>query len=172
IQAKFDAMIDAQKVFAADALSNAKTKVEKSGREITSKPKAKVLIPAIENASLETDDGLRDIWANLIANEMLDGEVHPEFPIVLSRLSSNDAIVLAEIASSNQKDNVKIAAKALNVSIKILGIDVSQLLDEPADFSREHLERLNLITKVQGKWVLTYFGEEFVKSVTDPNFSS
>ncbi len=170
IQAKFDTMIDAQKVFAADALYNAKDKVDRSGKTITGIPKSKVLLPSIENASLESDDGLRDIWSNLIANEMLDGSVHPEFPLVLSRLSSNDASVLSEIAANNSKITVQSAAKALTVSLSIMGISFSQLLEEPADFSREHLERLNLIQKGNGKWMLTYFGEEFVKAVTDPNF--
>lgn len=171
IQAKFDAMIDTQKVFAADAVNRAKIKVEKTGRKPTGIPKAKILLPSIESASLETDDALRDIWSNLIANEMLSGTVHPEFPTLLSRLSSNDAFVLASIAEENEKAKVKSAAMALAKSVKFWVINVENLLDEPGDFSKEHLERLGLIHKPQGAWILTFFGEEFVKSVTDPNQS-
>ena len=171
IQAKFDAMLDTQKVFAADAVYRAKEKVDHTGRTVSSIPKAKVLIPSIENASTETNDGLREIWANLIANEMLDANVHPEFPSILNRLSSNDAMVLADIAENNKKAKVKSAAKALAGSIKIIGISVDFAFEEPGDFSREHLERLGLIKKPQGIWTLTYFGEEFVKAVTDPNFT-
>lgn len=171
IQAKFDAMTDAQKVFAADTVNRAKEKVIKSGRKSNRVPKAKVLLHSIESASLETDDGLRDIWANLIANEMLDAKVHPEFPSILSRLSSNDALVLAEIAGNNEKANVKSAAKEFTRSVKFWVINIENLMDEPGDFSREYLERLGLIRNPSGFWSLTYFGEEFVKSVNDPSTS-
>ncbi|HLX68153.1 MAG TPA: Abi-alpha family protein [Verrucomicrobiae bacterium] len=164
IEGKFKAMIDVQKVFAADALARARKKFDSTGRVSAAPPKAKVLLPAIESASVETDDGLRDIWANLIANEMLDASVHPEFPSILARLGPHDAKVLSEIARNNTKSWVKAAAQKLASSISILGVN----FDEPVDFSREHLNRLGLIKRPDGIWTLTHFGEEFVKAVTEP----
>lgn len=192
IQAKFDTMIDTQKVFAADAVNRAKEKVGQVGGTPKAIPKAKVLLPSIENASLETDDDLRDIWANLIANELIGANVHPEFPSVLSRLDSHDAMVLSEIAEKSNKETVQLAAKYLSKAsaiaaqiairsipaiVRATGLNLPKDLasefkqEGPGDFSTEHLERLNLIKASNGDWKLTYFGEEFVKAVTDPNYS-
>jgi len=40
---------------------------------------------------------------NLLAQEILDGQVHPEFPAILRRLSAQDAQMLSEIASTLQQ---------------------------------------------------------------------
>ena len=169
IQVKFDSMVDVQKVYAADAVNRAKEKVERSRRAPQGTPKAKVLVPAIEGASLETDDTLRDVWANLIAHEMLSAGVHPEFPGILARLSPKDALTLSEIANKDST-RLKGAAKALGTLIvSTFGISV-QFGEEPSDFSREHLERLGLVRLREGRWRLTLFGEEFVRVVTDPSF--
>ena len=173
IRAKFDGMIDAQKVLAADAVRRAKDKVEKTGRTPRDKPKAIVLLKAVENASYETDQNLRDIWSNLIANEILENQVHPEFPRLLERMCSNDAVTLAEIAEStesNRKDSVKHATRAFVYGLQIMGVSFSTLVEEQTDFCREHLKNLNLIRKRSGQWRLTLTGEEFLKAVADPSF--
>jgi len=86
IQAKFDGMVDAQKVLAADAVKKATEKVANTGKKPKGNPKSLVLIRAIENASNETDPNLRKIWSNLMANEIIDNQVHPEFPKLLARI--------------------------------------------------------------------------------------
>jgi hypothetical protein len=100
----------------------------------------------------------------------LDGDVHPEFPRLVERLSSNDAIVLLEIAEKSQKEKIKLAVRAVTVSLNILGVSLSALLEDESDFNREHLRNLHLIQKLEGTWKLTLFGEEFLKSVSDPSF--
>lgn len=171
IEAKFKKMADVEKVFAADAVKRVKEKVDKSERKPIDNPKSKILLAAIDYASTESDDSLRDIWANLIANEILDGQVHPEFPKTLERLSSNDAITLAEIGENQKDKRIRAAASELTASISILGIKLSSsMFEEPSDFSREHLTRLGIIKKKSGQWMLTHFGAEFLKAVTDPSF--
>lgn len=170
IQAKFDGMVDAQKVLAADSVRRAKEKVEMTGRKPKGNPRSSILIKSIENASTETDNNLRDIWSNLIANEILDNQVHPEFPRLLERLSSNDAVTLADIANKSGKDAVIRATHAVVYGLRIMGVNFSALVEEDTDFSREHLMNLNLIVKSSGQWRLTIFGEEFLKSVADPAF--
>jgi hypothetical protein len=171
VQAKFDGMVDAQKVLAADSVRRAKEKVENTGRKPKGNPKSIVIIKIIENASNETDNNLRDIWANLLANEIIDNQVHPEFPRILERLSSNDAVTLAEIANEdNRKDSVRKATRAVLYGLEIMGVSFSTLLEEDTDFNREHLRNLNLVTKSSGQWRLTLFGEEFLKAVADPAF--
>ncbi len=170
IQAKFDKMVDVQKVFAADAVRRAKEKVERTGRVPKDKPKAIVLIRAVENASNETDNNLREIWSNLIANEILDNQVHPEFLRILERMSSNDALTLVDIADSDRKDHVKKATHAVVYGLRIMGYNFSALIEEDTDFCREHLQYLHLIRKNSGQWRLTLTGEEFLKSIADPTF--
>ena len=170
LEAKFDGMIEAQKLLATDAVQRANQKIEKSNQQPQGKIKSTIIIHAIEKTSIETDENIRDIWANLIANEILKGDVHPEFPRLLERLSSNDAIVLLEIAENSQKDKIKLAIRTIAMSLNILGVSFSALLEDKTDFHREHLWNLNLIQKLDGKWYLTLLGEEFLKSVSDPSF--
>ncbi len=170
IQAKFDGMVDAQKVLAADTVRRAREKVEKAGRQPKGNPKAIILIKAIDNSSNETDVNLREIWANLIANEILDNGVHPDFPRILERMSSYEAVTLTEIADDGRKDSVIKATRAIIYSLKIMGLSFSNLVEDEIDFNREHLSNLNLIRKRSGQWRLTLFGEEFLKAVADPSF--
>lgn len=168
IQAKFDSMIDVQKVFAADAVHRARLKSQHIEASRRIPPSARVLVSAIEEASVESDENLRDIWANLIANEMAVGGVHPEFPKILARLSAEDAVVLSKIAEQNSKADVKAYAKALVGSISVMGFALADLVAKGSDAHHEHLKRLALIGKRDGNWVLTHFGEEFVGAVSDP----
>ncbi|SFR05245.1 protein of unknown function [Poseidonocella sedimentorum] len=171
IQAKFDAMIDVQKVFAADAVQRARQKTQNLIPPENQRPSARVLVKAIEEASLESDENLRDIWANLIANEIHGGAVHPVFPQILSQLSASDALVLAQIAEKNAKKTMKAYARALTASVSVFGFGVTTVLGESSDAHHEYLDRLGLVEKRDGFWSLTHFGEEFVAAVTDPSFS-
>jgi hypothetical protein len=167
IQAKFDAMIDVQKVFAADVVQRARLKTQDLGHSQNPRPSARVLVQAIEEASIESDDNLRDIWANLIANEISGGDVHPEFPSTLSRLSAADALVLAEIAEKDEKTGTRALARQLSRTFG-LSIGVTIVTNEGSDAQHEHLERLALIARREGLWKLTHFGESFVNAVTEP----
>lgn len=170
IQAKFDTMIDIQKVFAADTVDRARRKTQHLQPRQNPRPSARVLVRAIEEASLESDENLRDIWANLIANEIHGGTVHPEFPQILVRLNASDALVLAQIAEKNTKNTMKAYARALTASVSVFGIGISTIMGEGSDAHHEHLERLALVKQRDGFWELTHFGEEFVAAVTDPSF--
>lgn len=165
IQAKFEGMADVQKVYVADTLQKAKAKVEKRGSAGHKRPKARVLIQSIEQASVETDDDFREVWANLLANEMISGDVHPEFPEVLSRLSPDDASGLAYVAEKEPDTVSRALILALNRAINsFVTIHV-----EPGSFEKENLERLGLIRRSDGYWRLTHFGRAFIKVVSDPN---
>ena len=169
IEAKFGRLADVEKVFAADAVQRARAKVEASARKPSGRQKARVLLATLEGSANESDEPMREIWANLVANELLDGQVHPEFPRILERLSSHDALALAEIAESHRARRVKVAASRLMAQFSLFGLDLSTVVEEPADFSSEHLQRLDLIRQSAGIWTLTQFGAEFVKAVTDPS---
>lgn len=170
IKAKFESMEDIQKVLATDALKRTQRKIEDSGKRPKGNPKSPTLIKLIENASNEPDENIRDIWANMIANEILNNRVHPEFPKIMTRLSSNDAITLVEIAESNKKASLKAVLGSLIYGFRIMGFNFSLLIEEETDFSREQLMNLNLVCRRSGHWYLTLTGEEFLKAVADPSF--
>jgi hypothetical protein len=57
----------------------------------------KIAIPIIENASLEENDELQDLWARLIAsavNPNFEGEIRTAFVDIIKQLEVNDAHVL------------------------------------------------------------------------------
>ena len=60
-----------------------------------------VLIPLLNSASLEEDEGLHDAWAALLANAAVDaGAFQPSFPEVLRQLSSRDAMLLKALVDT------------------------------------------------------------------------
>jgi hypothetical protein len=86
----------------------------------------KLLLPIVENASVEEDDSLQDIWANLLANAA-DGhtnasEVLPSFSAILSALTARDVKFLDALYSeevqtawgSNQRDQLEESVLGLN----------------------------------------------------------
>lgn len=170
ISARFDRLVDAEKVLAAENLAKAQRKVAKSGRATSKKPKSNIIIAAIEASGTQTDLLLRELWANLLAQELVTGNVHPEFPHILSRLSASDAQLLAHIAErdrAKREDLQKIVTK-FSAGIKALGISVSVIGSESASFTHDHLYHLNLIARQESVWRITYTGRAFIESVTDP----
>jgi hypothetical protein len=174
IEAEFERIVDMRKIYAAQTFAKARAKVKKSKRSPKEMPKAPIILKALEESSTQTDETIRELWANLIAQELIEGSVHPEFPIILSRLSAIDAHVLAEIAEKspktfNQKE-FRIFIDALHkYKIPLLGVTVGGLVgNSKTNFTIEHLSHLNLIEKSGKIWILTITGEEFIKAVSDP----
>jgi len=106
----------------------------------------------------------------LLAQEIVAGKVHPEFPKILSRLSAHDAQILAQIAEREKDKSValKRAVKRFSASLSILGFGVGLMAsDEQGSFTHEHLANLNLIRRRDGIWALTLTGKAFIQSVSD-----
>lgn len=73
--------------------------VESKGINIRAIP-LKILVPLLENGSLEEDDDLQDLWAKMLAN-MLDSKENFQnhvFPYILSQLSKDDFEELQKVA--------------------------------------------------------------------------
>ena len=66
-------------------MKRAKDKAARSKKQAVKFSQPSVLIKVIEASSDETDATLRELWTNLLANEMIDGSVHPEFTRILSK---------------------------------------------------------------------------------------
>ncbi|HZS26663.1 MAG TPA: Abi-alpha family protein [Candidatus Angelobacter sp.] len=54
----------------------------------------KLLVPVVENASIEENDELQDRWAAMLANAAIKRDVHPSFPEILRQLSEKEVLYL------------------------------------------------------------------------------
>jgi hypothetical protein len=164
VEAKFDRLVDAEKVIASQTLLLATEKSSRSKRERKGHPKPSVLLKYVEEASGEVDSTLRELWSNLIANELIDNSVHPEFLRILQRLSASDARRLIGIAQgSDPKLAIRIVFKTLGL---VAGISMDEF--EPTSFTDAHLSSMDLIKRVDGEWKLTITGRAFLEAVSDP----
>lgn len=169
IEAKFDRLLDAEKVLAAATLARAQEKVVRSNQEQTRNVKAEILIAVIEEASSQTDPLLHELWSNLLAREFIGGSVHPEFPKLLGRLSALDVQWLAVISErqSEKPDSLRGTMYSIATTLSFVGLPLQQQLDERSSFTHEFLASLNLIRRNGGVWESTLFGRAFVHSVSD-----
>jgi len=173
IAAKFDSMEDVQRVYAADILRQANQRVEGRLTIEGVTPKANVVLPILEYGSNEPDDSIRSVWANLLAREMLNGKVHPEFPRLLSRISVADALALdyyargcpkyerKEIESEQEANSSDSFFSAFGNFIK-KAFEPTYVYEElsyaPSQFDIENLARLGLLKK---KMIFSYSPDLF-----------
>ena len=165
IDAKFDSLVDAQKVLAAQTFDRASEKVRVSKKPLTANVTARIVIEVMNNSSTETDPLLRELWANLLAEEFVSGKVHPEFPKILVRLSPRDAQTLARIAQqSTSKDlSSRLRINSLLATFSVFGVDLQ--LKQVSSFVHEHLQNLGLVKRGGGDWALSLIGAEFLRTV-------
>jgi len=166
IDAWFDRLVDAQKVLAADTMSKAAKKASTAQKQRKAQSSGSVMIAALAAASNETNDSLRELWSNLLAQEMAAGEVHPEFVEILKRMTVSDAKTLAQVAKQGDRT---ISRLALNIFLKTLIRADLVHFTEGSSFSHEQLEKLNLIGPREGLWNLTATGHAFIEAVSDPS---
>lgn len=162
IQNKFDTLSIEQKIIAAKCLQEAeeKTRLKNKKRNVVIKPA--VVYEALENADQQTDETIRTLWSNLLANEFTEGTVHPEIAKLLTKITTQDAILLVKIA---KKDSISVPAMVL----KLLASKVTLgLMNEKKSFNHIHLENIGLIQNLENIWCLTTAGREFMTCVSDP----
>lgn len=166
IEAKFDSLVEFEKISAAKCMKDATTKITTSGKTFSGNYKANVVLCALEEASTQSEEAIHNLWSNLLAQELIDGSVHPEIPKILARLSTNDALLLAEIAEfDKQKLSTKIL-KAFTISLPV--VELFTMNQPRTTFNHLHLKNLGLIEKSESLWLLTIVGREFIKCVGRP----
>lgn len=178
IGAKFDRFVDAEKVLAADLAMKASQKAR--GRRSRSKQsvQASIILVALEHGATQTDQTLRELWANLLAQELVTGGVHPEFPTILSKLSAKEALILAQIAQSYKVElSVSVGSGFMRaffspLILALAEVSMRDLIGKTHEFEHEHLRLLNLIERRDGTWRLTLIGKAFIGAVSDPSFRS
>jgi Abortive infection alpha len=171
ISAKFDRLVEAEKILAAETFRNARKKVEKSKATPQGNYKSSVIVKVLEQSSQETDMNMRELWENLLAQELMDGSVHPEVVSILSRIAPQDAQTLAKIAEESPTGEYVssfVNSFAKGASIGMAGLSFTIKKRPQFTFSEKLLESLNLIELDNNKWVLTAIGEGFIASVSEP----
>jgi len=161
IEAKFKKLEDEEKVIAAKCLQEAheKVKISKKRHNIKVVIKPVVVFESLKNSSGQTDETIRTLWANLLANEFTRGDVHPEIAKILGLLTSADALLLLEIAKNDEHHLSVKVLKAIAETYGLSGIDKT--------FSHVHLKKLGLIKDVEKTWYTTVSGKELLKCVSD-----
>ena len=167
IKAHFDRLLEAEKIVVAQTMSQTLSKIGLMGDEQPGKIKPKLLIECIKAVESQTDPTIQELWANLLAQESVNGNIHPITTEILGKMCAADAQLLASIATMQKKDTkLKLILKLFAATVgKSTNLEVEKL-----SFSYFKLEELKLITRIEKKkiWLLTQEGWLFIRSVTDP----
>lgn len=127
--------------------------LESKGIEPKAVP-AKILIPLLENASLEEDENLQIKWVSLLAEAASGHEIHPSFPKILSELGSADAKILEFLFHNHQQEEERrfSTTKDITISAGLPGMceqmfeDYLKIEYQAIRISLGNLIRLNLCT--------------------------
>jgi len=160
-------------------ITKAQTKIDASGLDKKQIP-LKVLVPIIENSSLEQDENMQDKWANMLANAATGNvEISPNYAAILNELSPIEVSILDKIYQEVNKEtdyqkrkNFQFDANKLKTMLDIT--------EEKTDLIIENLFRLNVLQSPAGQGVMlgdfpfalrttkifefTTLGYEFVKA--------
>jgi hypothetical protein len=162
-----------------EIIKKAQAKIEASGLSKRQIP-LKVLVPIIQNSSLEQDSNMQDKWANMLANAATGSvEVSPNYAAILNELSPLEVNILDQIYTEVNKEADYAKRKALQFDATKLK-SILNVSDEKMDLIIENLYRLNLLQAPAGKGVMlgdmpfalrttkvfefTTLGYEFVKA--------
>ena len=133
----------------------------------------KVLFPYLEGVSLEEDEQLQDLWANLFAN-YIDADknvVVNVYPSILTQISTEEVKLLEEIYKNNHYQVAIIPAEftiqfkpEILANLERLGLIIQevQVLNSGGmvyDGMPDHLEQ-----KITGNYFLTAFGTSFMNA--------
>lgn len=160
-------------------IKNAQAKIESSGLTKKQIP-LKVLVPIIQNSSLEEEDNMQEKWANMLANAATGRiDISPNYAGILNELSTIEVKLLEQIYKESMKETDYHKRKNIQFDtskvIKFLSVD-----DQKIDLIIENLYRLNLLQPPAGSGIkvgeykfalrttkifeFTTLGYEFVKS--------
>jgi len=152
-------------------LIKAKTYVQNKGINIKEIP-TKILVPLLENASLEDDSEMQDKWANMIGN-LADSEQNLQnqiFPYLLSQVSKEEYDSLLELSSDEEifieklneykilKNNSETYSnKAVNLEKQIKEVQQSGFWLLLEGYEMANLQRLGLIKQLPPKILIDGF---------------
>jgi len=165
IEHKFNMLTGEQKVIASRCFQDAASKIAdtKDQHDEQRPPKPLVAYEALGNTESQTDETMRELWANLLAREFIDGSVHPAIAKLLGEMTSQDALLLARIA---EREAMSLPAKVLKVMLAKFTLGTTS---DQTTFNHRYLEKLGLVHEQERVWYLTVTGREFMRCVSDPH---
>ncbi|EKE15901.1 MAG: hypothetical protein ACD_11C00078G0002 [uncultured bacterium] len=134
-------------------IKKAQAKIETSGLTKKQIP-LKVLVPIIQNSSLEQEENMQDKWANMLANAVTGNvEVSPNYAAILNELSPIEVAILDKIYQEVNKEADYQKRKALQFDAAKLK-SILNVTEEKMDLIIENLFRLNLLQSPAGQGVM------------------
>lgn len=104
----------------------------------------KILLPIMENASLEEEEIIQNKWANILANAITASKnITPNYAEILKELSVLEVVILDKLFDESNKENDYEKRKQLQFSKQKIS-EIFKLSSEQADLIIENLYRLNL----------------------------
>lgn len=160
-------------------ITKAQIKIDASGLDKKQIP-LKVLVPIIENSSLEQDQNMQDKWANMLANAATGNvEISPNYAAILNELSPLEVSILDKIYQEVNRETDYQKRKSFQFDANKIKTMLS-ITEEKMDLIIENLFRLNVLQSPAGKGVMlgdipfalrttkifefTTLGYEFVKA--------
>ena len=147
---------------------------EKGQLSISPNTNAKTVIHSFEEVKYETNEYLRELWSNLISQELLEGEISPIYVEILGKMTRGDAETLKTIYdgfdSEEEKENLRKQAflyKSLRYSGKSLDHQAIELFEKQTS-EEEHLEELGLIWPSGRRWFITPLGLKLLETIFKP----
>ena len=124
-------------------LKKVKRKIESEGLNVKKVP-LRVLVPLIENSSLEEEEGMQERWANLLANAATEKcEINPNWIKILKELSPTEARILDSVYDFSKTESDYEKRKKIQYEKK-KAMEIFSIPNEKADLMIENLYRLNL----------------------------
>lgn len=129
----------------------------------------KLELPLIENASLEDEPTLQDIWANLLANALnpdFKEELRTSFVSIIKDLSTTDVLILQKLDAQPKRKTALPASKVISgFGRASYFADEIGIAKSDAEISIQNLSRLGLVGATQEIYVpqTNTFGEVDVK---------
>lgn len=130
-------------------IKKAQNKIEESGLSKKQIP-LKVLVPIIQNSSLEQDENMQEKWANMLANAATDNvEISPNYAAILNELSPIEVSILNKIYQEVNKESDYQKRKSTQFDANNLKTMLG-ITEEKMDLIIENLYRLNLFQAPAG----------------------
>lgn len=184
IRQTFDSWVEVRKALGTytlqQAVIRAKARAEKRGKLLLPPSHPKTFLRGLEEASLETDSVLHEMWVNLLTSQMIDRNSHPRFVNILGQLGPEDAKLLATLQPRPNDPRLDsfIGGTTAHSGMKERWISALDQLDQPwdlsvtlicqqslADISPQMWKREKPQEKLPVLLHLTPFGEEFLAAV-------
>lgn len=164
IRGTFDGLEEWRKIAFTGILLRAAEKVRHREKLRAIENSPRVLIEIIQSGSMELEPEMRELWANLLAREITRGEIHPEIPRILGRLTSQDAKVLREV-SELPLPPMRVEGGPSRAVMSYMAWTAAAKAGN--NVSDNVLRGAGLIDIRMDTWVVTVLGAAFLEAVSD-----